>query len=77
MTCTQDSVHADLEHMVSAVMVVRQDTGVSQTAGHVNVTAMLTSAIRGLEPVSTAEVILQETNVKGVLMATMVTQSLV
>lgn len=65
VTSTQDSVHASLVHLVSAVMVVRLDTGASQTAGLANVMARLMSATRGLEPVSTAEAILQETIVKG------------
>ncbi len=46
-------------------MVVRLDTGASRTAGHVNVTDMVTSATKGLEPVSTAEAIQPGTNVTG------------
>lgn len=65
VTSTQDSVHAVLVHLVSAVMVVKLDTGASRTAGLVNVTATLTSATRGPEPVSTAEAIQLGTNVKG------------
>lgn len=65
VTSTQDSVHASLVHLVSAVMVVRLGTGASQTVGLANVMAWLTSATRGLEPVSTAEAIQQETIAKG------------
>ncbi len=46
-------------------MVVRLDTGASRIASHVNVTDMLTSATKGLEPVSTAEAIQPGTNVTG------------
>lgn len=77
VTSTQDSVHAGLVHLVSAVTVVRLDTGASRTAGLASVTATLTSATKGLELVSTAEVIQQGTNVKGVLMVTMETLPLV
>lgn len=65
MTSTQDSVRVGLVHLVSAVTVVRRDTGASRTAGLASVTATLTSASRGLELVSTAEAIQQGTNVKG------------
>lgn len=65
VTSTQDSVHVRPVRLVSAVMVVRLDTGASRTAGHVNVTDMVTSATKGLEPVSTAEAIQPGTNVTG------------
>lgn len=77
VTSTQDSVHVGPVHLVSAVMVVSLDTGASQTAGRVNVMDMLTSATRGLEPVSTAEAIQPGINVTGVLMVTMETRLLV
>lgn len=74
VTSTQDSVHVGPVHLVSAVMVVRLDTGASQTAGCVNAMDMLTNATKGLEPVSTAEATQQGINVTGVLMVTMETQ---
>lgn len=77
VTSTQDSVHVGPVRLVSAVMVVRLDTGASRTAGRVNVMDMLTSATRRLEPVSTAEAIQPGTNVTGVLMVTMETRLLV
>lgn len=77
VTSTQDSVHVGPVHLVSAVMVVSLDTGASQTAGRVNVMDMLTSATKGLEPVSTAEAIQPGINVTGVLMVTMETRLLV